>query len=191
MIHHQPKMKTNFWVCSSHNLCSFYNVCTRKCSKQLIMLFTATAALWKTLCVCILLCRCYVSCINMSVGVHILLWMWTLTFQGGWAAPGQLECVSITAERLLLVAVQKFPEGAEAPPGTTQCVLSCLRLHDLTVLIVHHSFILKIKRQKITVKFWSICQHYFKRLQNIKMCVGVLHIDEDPDIKSLPPPQRT
>lgn len=79
--------------------------------------------------------------------VYVYVCVRTLTFGAGWAAPGQLERVSISAERLLLVAVQKFPERAEALLCTTQNVLSCLRLHDLTVLIVHHSFILKIKRK--------------------------------------------
>lgn len=87
--------------------------------------------------------------------------MWTLTSEGGWAAPGQLECVSIGPERLLLVAVQKFPEGAEAPLSTTQNVLSCLRLHDLTVLIVHHSFILKIKRKTTRVRLCWVCHQYY------------------------------
>lgn len=75
----------------------------------------------------------------------------TLTFGARCGAPDQLECVSIGAKRLLLVAVQKFSKGAEAPLGTAQDVLSRLRLYDLTVLIVHHSFILKIK-EKFMVK---------------------------------------
>lgn len=86
------------------------------------------------------------------MAVHILLGLCLnvlLTFQGGWAAPSQLECVSISAERLLLVAVQKFPERAKAPLSTTQDVLSCLCLHDLTVFIVHHSFILKPKDKRL------------------------------------------
>lgn len=84
--------------------------------------------------------------------------MRTLTFQGGRAALAQLECVSITAERLLLVAVQKFHEGAEAPLHTAQDVLSFLSLHDLTVLIVDRSFTLKINRQTLCQVVMNICQ---------------------------------
>lgn len=126
-------------------------------------------------------------------GLHILLivslyCMWTLTFQGGRAAPGQLECVSISAERLLLVAVQKFPEWAEAPLSTTQNVLSCLRLHDLTVLVVHHSFILKSKDKRLR----SSCPEYADII--LRESVTVLQCTSHwwwPNINSLPPPQRT
>jgi len=85
----------------------------------------------------------------MSAWLHTVLFSCLcvqLTFEAGWAAPGQLERVSIGAERLLLVAVQKFPEWAEAPLGTAQDELSGLRLHDLTVLIVHHS--VRLQKQK-------------------------------------------
>ena len=71
--------------------------------------------------------------------------MWTLTFVAGGAAPGQLKCVSVCAQRLLLVAVQKLAQWAKAPLGSTQNVLSWLHPHDLTVLIVNHGFILKVK----------------------------------------------
>lgn len=53
---------------------------------------------------------CVLLPVLISVWVYVYVCMRTLTFEAGWAASGQLECVSVSAERLLLVAVQKFPE---------------------------------------------------------------------------------
>lgn len=71
----------------------------------------------------------------------------TLTFQGRRAAPGELECVSVTAQRLLLIEVHEFPEGAEGPLGTAQDIEPCFRLHDLTVFVVNHGFMLRNHKQ--------------------------------------------
>lgn len=71
----------------------------------------------------------------------------TLTFQGGRAAPGQLESVSVTAQGLLLIEVHEFPEGAKGPLGTAQDVLPSFRLHDLTVFVINHGFMLHNHKQ--------------------------------------------
>lgn len=72
-----------------------------------------------------------------------------LTFGAGWAALGQLECVSVCAQRLLLVAVEKFPEGVEASLGPVQNVISRLAPHNLTVLVVRHRIVLKVKGNRL------------------------------------------
>lgn len=118
--------------------------------------------------------------------------MWTLTFGAGWAAPGQLKCVTISAERLLLVAVQKFLQWAKAPLGTTQNVLSWLSLHNLTVLTVHHSFILKIKWKIIQLKLcWSCfltdCKSHTlteSLISNLQLC-NVFTITRKPKLNLL------
>ena len=60
------------------------------------------------------------------------------------AALGELEGVSVGAQRLLLVAVQQFLQRAEAPLGSAQDELSRLALHDLAVLVLHHRLILQM-----------------------------------------------
>lgn len=74
-----------------------------------------------------------------------------LTFQAGGAAPAQLEGVAVGAQRLLAVAVQELPDGGAAPLGSAQEELAGLRLHDLTVFVVHRDVVLQDSRFSLAV----------------------------------------
>ena len=63
----------------------------------------------------------------------------SLTFDLGRAALGELENDPVGAHRLLLVAVQQVPQGAEVLLGAAEVVFARVRLHNLAVLVLHRS----------------------------------------------------
>ena len=65
------------------------------------------------------------------------------TFDGGGEALGELEGEALGAQHLLLVLVQEVLQRAEAPGGPLEEELARLRLHDLTVLVLHPRVVLE------------------------------------------------